>query len=52
MSYSLVERTLGQYLSEFWSEEESRHTTLHDLCAFFVNHLSWQENLRIHIATT
>lgn len=49
VSYSLIERTLGQYLSEFWSEEEDRHTTLHDLRAFFVNHLIWQENLPIHI---
>lgn len=49
VSYSLIERTLGQYLSEFWSEEEDRHTTLHDLRAFFMNHLIWHENLPIHI---
>jgi len=48
VSYSLLERSFGMFTAEFW-EEEDRHSTLHDLRAFFVNHLIWQQNLPIHI---
>jgi len=48
VSYSLLERSFGMFTAEFWDEED-RHSTLHDLRAFFVNHLIWKQNLPIHI---